>query len=215
MTFLFSDIVGSTDLLTRLGDREWDEVRRKHFSVLREALAGHEGAEVKNTGDGLMAVFGSAISAVDCALAMQQQALTSRGRRHAGWPADRDRDGRGDTRSRGLVRNPGGGSGASVRARWDERVVGNPTRAGARRVAGRRPLCQRRAAVVEGLRSTSRGLQDRITRSVSPIDVRPGRVGTSSSVSSSSAFWTTGRVSPRCRRCRRGYSPNSRRFPAT
>jgi class 3 adenylate cyclase/ubiquinone/menaquinone biosynthesis C-methylase UbiE len=74
MTVLFSDIVGSTDLLTRLGDRDWDDVRRKHFSVLREALAEHEGAEVKNTGDGLMAVFGSAINAVDCALAMQQQA---------------------------------------------------------------------------------------------------------------------------------------------
>ena len=75
MTLLFSDIVGSTDLLTRLGERDWDDVRRQHFSVLREALAEHEGAEVKNTGDGLMAVFGSAINAVDCALAMQQQAL--------------------------------------------------------------------------------------------------------------------------------------------
>ena len=75
MTVLFSDIVGSTDLLTRLGEREWDDVRRQHFSVLREALAEHEGAEVKNTGDGLMAVFGSAINAVDCAVAMQQQAL--------------------------------------------------------------------------------------------------------------------------------------------
>jgi class 3 adenylate cyclase len=75
MTFLFSDIVGSTDLLTRLGERDWDDVLRKHFSVLREALAEHAGSEVKNTGDGLMAVFGSAINAVDCALAMQQQAL--------------------------------------------------------------------------------------------------------------------------------------------
>jgi class 3 adenylate cyclase/ubiquinone/menaquinone biosynthesis C-methylase UbiE len=75
MTLLFSDIVGSTDLLTRLGEHGWDEVRRQHFSVLREALAEHDGVEVKNTGDGLMAVFGSAINAVDCALAMQQQAL--------------------------------------------------------------------------------------------------------------------------------------------
>jgi class 3 adenylate cyclase/ubiquinone/menaquinone biosynthesis C-methylase UbiE len=75
MTFLFSDIVGSTDLLTRLGERDWEDVRRKHFSVLREALAEHAGSEVKNTGDGLMAVFGSAINAVDCALAMHRQAL--------------------------------------------------------------------------------------------------------------------------------------------
>jgi ubiquinone/menaquinone biosynthesis C-methylase UbiE len=75
MTVLFSDVVGSTDHLARLGEREWDAVRRKHFSVLREALEEHEGTEVKNTGDGLMAVFGSAINAVDCAIAMQQQAL--------------------------------------------------------------------------------------------------------------------------------------------
>jgi class 3 adenylate cyclase/ubiquinone/menaquinone biosynthesis C-methylase UbiE len=75
MTVLFSDVVGSTELLARLGERGWDEVRRKHFSVLREALAEHEGVEVKNTGDGLMAVFGSAVNAVDCAVAMQQQAL--------------------------------------------------------------------------------------------------------------------------------------------
>src|SRR4029077_18633612 len=54
--------------------RDWDDVRRKHFSVLREAMAEHDGVEVKNTGDGLMAVFGSAIDAVNCAIAMQQQA---------------------------------------------------------------------------------------------------------------------------------------------
>ena len=75
MTFLFSDIVGSTDLLTRLGERDWSDVRRQHFSVLREALAMHDGAEVKNTGDGLMAVFGSAINAVDCTITMRQHAL--------------------------------------------------------------------------------------------------------------------------------------------
>ena len=74
VTVLFSDIVGSTEGLTRLGERKWDDVRRQHFSVLREALAEHEGDEVKNTGDGLMAVFGSVINAVNCALAMQQQA---------------------------------------------------------------------------------------------------------------------------------------------
>lgn len=74
VTVLFSDMVGSTEGLTRLGERAWDDVRRQHFSVLREALAEHEGVEVKNTGDGLMAVFGSVIKAVDCAIAMQLQA---------------------------------------------------------------------------------------------------------------------------------------------
>lgn len=71
ITVMFSDIVGSTDHLVRLGDRDWDDVRRLHFAVLREALAGHGGVEVKNTGDGLMAVFRSTVQAVDCAVAMQ------------------------------------------------------------------------------------------------------------------------------------------------
>ena len=46
-----ANIVGSTDLLTRLGERAWSDVGRQHFSVLREALAKHEGSEVKNTGE--------------------------------------------------------------------------------------------------------------------------------------------------------------------
>ncbi len=46
MTVRFSDIVDSTDLLTRLGERDWDDVRRTNFSVLREALAEH-GATVR------------------------------------------------------------------------------------------------------------------------------------------------------------------------
>jgi class 3 adenylate cyclase/2-polyprenyl-3-methyl-5-hydroxy-6-metoxy-1,4-benzoquinol methylase len=75
ITVLFTDIVGSTEFLARLGEREWDVVRRDHFEVLREALAEFDGTEVKNTGDGIMAVFGSAISAVDCAAAMQARSM--------------------------------------------------------------------------------------------------------------------------------------------
>jgi class 3 adenylate cyclase len=75
VTVLFSDVVGSTELLARLGERGWDGVRRQHFAVLRDALSEHRGTEVKNTGDGLMAVFSSAVDAVECAVAMQQQAM--------------------------------------------------------------------------------------------------------------------------------------------
>ena len=65
VSVLFTDIVGSTELLGRLGERDYDEVRRRHFAALRTALADHDGTEVKNTGDGLMAVFRSAVDAVD------------------------------------------------------------------------------------------------------------------------------------------------------
>jgi class 3 adenylate cyclase/ubiquinone/menaquinone biosynthesis C-methylase UbiE len=71
ISVLFTDIVGSTDLLSRLGDAKWDAARRAHFTVLREVLAAHAGTEVKNTGDGLMATFSSAVDAVDCSIAMQ------------------------------------------------------------------------------------------------------------------------------------------------
>jgi DNA-binding SARP family transcriptional activator len=52
-TFLFCDLVGSTALLTRLGDDAGDEVRRDCYAVFREALAAHGGREVKSTGDGV------------------------------------------------------------------------------------------------------------------------------------------------------------------
>jgi hypothetical protein len=49
-----------------------DEVRRAHFSILRQAVATSGGTEVKNLGDGLMVVFTSASAALACAVAMQQ-----------------------------------------------------------------------------------------------------------------------------------------------
>ena len=63
VTVLFTDIVGSTELSARLGPGKADRVRQSHFSLLRQALAGNDGTEVKNLGDGLMAVFGSASAA--------------------------------------------------------------------------------------------------------------------------------------------------------
>ena len=74
-TVLFTDIVGSTGFLTVLGEQGWDDARREHFSVLRSSLADHDGSEVKNTGDGTMAVFDSVVDGVNCAVAMQQRSL--------------------------------------------------------------------------------------------------------------------------------------------
>ena len=69
---LFTDIVGSTELSQRVSAEVADEVRRGHFSILRQAIAETGGTEVKNLGDGLMVVFGSASAALGCAVAMQQ-----------------------------------------------------------------------------------------------------------------------------------------------
>ncbi|MGH8975814.1 MAG: adenylate/guanylate cyclase domain-containing protein, partial [Acidimicrobiia bacterium] len=71
-TVLFTDLVGSTDLLASLGDATFDDLRRKHFALLREAVSRSGGQEVKTLGDGLLAVFGSAADAVACAVRIQQ-----------------------------------------------------------------------------------------------------------------------------------------------
>jgi len=72
VTVLFTDLVGSTELLARLGDSAFDDVRRHHFSTLREAVKRHGGDVVKTLGDGVLAVFSSAADAVRCAVAVQQ-----------------------------------------------------------------------------------------------------------------------------------------------
>ncbi len=64
VAILFTDIVGSTELSQRLSAEVADEVRREHFSILRQAITESGGTEVKNLGDGLMVVFGSASAAL-------------------------------------------------------------------------------------------------------------------------------------------------------
>jgi class 3 adenylate cyclase len=71
-TILLTDLVGSTRLATSVGPVRADELREEHFALLRDAIAGFQGKEVKNTGDGLMIAFSSASAAVRCAVAMQQ-----------------------------------------------------------------------------------------------------------------------------------------------
>ena len=72
VAILFTDIVGSTALSQRLSVEVADEVRRGHFSLLRQCVTASGGAEVKNLGDGMMAVFSATSSALACAVAMQQ-----------------------------------------------------------------------------------------------------------------------------------------------
>jgi class 3 adenylate cyclase len=72
LAILFTDIVGSTELSQRLAPEEADAIRRGHFAILRRTVDECGGTEVKNLGDGLMVVFGSASAALACAVAIQQ-----------------------------------------------------------------------------------------------------------------------------------------------
>ncbi len=71
-TVLFTDIADSTVQTQRLGDKQARDLFRVHDEIVRDALASCHGAEVKNTGDGMMAVFVSASQAVECATAIQR-----------------------------------------------------------------------------------------------------------------------------------------------
>jgi len=72
VTVLFTDLVGSTELSTRLGADAADRLRRTHFALIRPPVEEHCGTEVKNLGDGIMAVFPSSAAALDAAVAIQQ-----------------------------------------------------------------------------------------------------------------------------------------------
>jgi len=97
---LFTDIVGHTEMMSRLGDERGREVLREHERIVREALAEHSGTEVKTMGDGFMASFGSVTKAVECAIAMQRafaeresdEPLNVRVGINAGEPIEEDGD---------------------------------------------------------------------------------------------------------------------------
>lgn len=72
-TILFTDLVGSTRLLETAGDEEGQRIIGAHQAALQQVITANRGQEVKSLGDGLMAVFFSALDALDCAVAMQQE----------------------------------------------------------------------------------------------------------------------------------------------
>jgi class 3 adenylate cyclase len=70
---MFTDIVGSTEMTARLGDRMATELVRAHDSMVRRCLNQFGGGEVKHTGDGIMASFASARQAVTCATTIHKE----------------------------------------------------------------------------------------------------------------------------------------------
>jgi class 3 adenylate cyclase len=72
-TILFTDIEGSTLLTQRAGDAIAQEVVRAHNAIVRDALGRHGGTEIKHTGDGIMASFPLASSALQAAIDIQRQ----------------------------------------------------------------------------------------------------------------------------------------------
>ena len=82
-TFMFTDIVTSTDLVGVIGDEAWSELLRWHDRELRSAFAEHRGDEVTHTGDGFFAAFEQPNDGIECAVEIQRR--LARHRREHGF----------------------------------------------------------------------------------------------------------------------------------
>ena len=71
-TVMFTDIVGSTERASALGDRGWKELLGAHHDAVRHLLARYRGREIDTAGDGFLATFDGPARAVRCALAIAQ-----------------------------------------------------------------------------------------------------------------------------------------------
>jgi class 3 adenylate cyclase len=56
-TVLFIDMVGSTELAAKQGDKQWLQTLNRYFSIIRGVLFKFSGREINRTGDGLLAIF--------------------------------------------------------------------------------------------------------------------------------------------------------------
>ena len=126
VTFLFTDIEGSTRLIEELGEEAYVEALAEHRRLLRGAFAAHGGVEVDTQGDAFLYAFADPVEAL-AAAAEGQQALASgpvkvRMGLHTGRAAP---DRRGLRRPRGA---PGGA---------DRRLAGTAARSSSRRRRGR------------------------------------------------------------------------------
>jgi class 3 adenylate cyclase/pimeloyl-ACP methyl ester carboxylesterase len=74
LTVLFTDIVGSTELAAKMGDRAWNELLTVHNARVRTELSRHHGNEVDTAGDGFFATFDGPARAVRCAKAVVEGA---------------------------------------------------------------------------------------------------------------------------------------------
>ena len=72
-TFMFTDVVGSTNLVEVMGDEAWDTLLRWHDTTLREVFTAHQGKEISTTGDGFFVGFDSPEQAVAAAVAIQRR----------------------------------------------------------------------------------------------------------------------------------------------
>lgn len=72
-TIMFTDIVSSTEHLTRLGDEKWMNVLNQHNQIVRKQISRFNGREIKSTGDGFLATFKGPSKAILCAESIREE----------------------------------------------------------------------------------------------------------------------------------------------
>jgi predicted ATPase/class 3 adenylate cyclase len=72
LTFVFTDIEGSTELLRRLGEATYAQVLSEHHRLIRAGLAAYDGREANTQGDGFFASFSSPRACVAAVIEMQR-----------------------------------------------------------------------------------------------------------------------------------------------
>lgn len=87
-TFMFTDIVRSTNLIDAVGDEAWGRLLAWHDDTIRALIREHGGQEVHHAGDGFFVAFPSADGALGCALAIRQR-LHEHRRQHGFAPSVR------------------------------------------------------------------------------------------------------------------------------
>ncbi|MGH7571328.1 MAG: adenylate/guanylate cyclase domain-containing protein [Gemmatimonadota bacterium] len=70
-TILFTDIVGSTERASELGDRRWQDLLREHDALVRQEIERHGGREIGTAGDGFLITFEEPERGVRCAAAIR------------------------------------------------------------------------------------------------------------------------------------------------
>jgi len=72
-TVLFTDVVGSTERLSELGDANWRDLVERHHDLVRRLLTRYRGTEIDTAGDGFFATFDGPARAIRCARAIQAE----------------------------------------------------------------------------------------------------------------------------------------------
>ncbi len=152
-TFMFTDIVTSTDLIGVIGDDAWDTLISWHDRELRKIFAQHGGVEANHAGDGFFVVFDSAAGAIDAAVAIQRR-LADHRREHGFAPEVRVGVHTGEVTVDGKEYR---GQGVHLAARVASAATGEEVVASdaAVEAAGRLPY-----DVSEGTRTSLKGISD-------------------------------------------------------